>query len=334
MPEISILVAVGIALALVFDFGNGFKDASNSIATVVATRVLKPWQAVALAAFFNFVAAFVFGTSVAATIGKGLVQSSAVNEVMIISGIIGAIVWVYSMAFFGLPISASHALIGGFIGAAVAGAGIGALIVGGLFTVVLFIFAAPIIGMVSSFLFSAVVLRLVRRADPSKVSSISKKLQLVSVSAYSLAHGTNDAQKTMGIISILLFTGGYLGSHFYVPWWVIIISHTTIALGTLLGGWKVVKTMGMKITKLKPLTGFFAETSGAAVIIVSTVLGIPVSTTHVIAGSIIGVGMTKRISAVHWSIARSIIQAWIFTIPATALIGGLTYFVLRLFVHA
>ncbi|MFH1663520.1 MAG: inorganic phosphate transporter [archaeon] len=328
------LVAIGVFLALVFDFGNGLNDAANAISTVVATRVLSLRSAVLLSAFFNFAAAFFFSVAVATTIGKGLIHPEAVTTVIVLSGLIGSILWVYASSFIGIPVSASHALIGGFVGSALIGAGFNSLILSGIIPVFAFIFVAPILGAIGSFLFSSLVLKIVRNAPPGKVNNYFKKLQLISVSVYSLGHGTNDAQKTMGLISILLFSGGFLGSEFFVPWWVIIASYTTIALGTIAGGWKVVKTMGTKITKLRPVNGFCAETSGAAVILGSTFFGIPVSTTHVISGSIMGVGISKRLSAVRWQIARNIVWAWILTIPVTALIGAMSYLILNPLVNA
>jgi PiT family inorganic phosphate transporter len=322
-------VVVGILLALIFDFGNGLNDAANAISTVVATRVLSLRTAVLLSAFFNFIAAFVFSVAVAKTIGKGLVDPEVVTTTIILSGLIGSILWVYFSSFIGLPVSASHALIGGFIGSALIGAGFNSLILTGILPVFAFIFVAPFLGGLGSFLFSSLVLWLVKNLPPGKVNKYFKRLQLISVSVYSLGHGTNDAQKTMGIISILLFSGGFLGNEFFVPWWVVILSHTVIALGTIAGGWRVIKTMGTRITKLRPINGFCAETAGAGVIIASSVFGIPVSTTHVISGSIMGVGLTKRLSAVRWVIARNIVWAWILTIPVTALIGALSYLVLN-----
>lgn len=324
-----LLVVIGIIVALVFDFGNGLNDAANAISTIVATRVLSLRAAVLLSAFFNFVAAFVFSVAVAKMIGKGLVDPSIVTPIIVISGLIGSILWVYFSSFIGLPVSASHALVGGYVGSALMGAGIESLIVPGILKVFAFIFIAPILGAIGAFLFSALVLRLVKNTPPGKVNNLFKRLQLISVSIYSLGHGTNDAQKTMGIISILLFSGGMLGTQFDIPWWVIIISHTTIALGTIAGGWRVVKTMGTKITKLRPINGFCAETAGAGVVIGSSIFGIPVSTTHVISGSIMGVGLTKRASAVRWSVARNIVWAWILTIPVTALVGALSYLILN-----
>src|SRR3989344_1718396 len=327
-----VLVVVIIALALIFDFGNGFNDAANSVSTVVATRVLSLRNAVILAAFSNFIAAFIFGVAVATTIGKGIIDSSVVTLWIIFSGLIGAIVWVYVTTFFGLPISASHSLIGGYIGSALAAVGTSAVMWGGVLKVALFIFLAPMAGLVTAFALFILVLFFVHKTHPSKVNNYFKKLQLISVFAYSLSHGTNDAQKTMGIIAITLFTAGLLGATFYVPFWVVITSHLTIALGTLAGGKKVVKTMGLQLTKLKPIHGFCAETAGAGTIIVCSILGIPVSTTHVISGAIIGVGTTKRLSAVRWLIARKIIRVWFFTIPISALIGAITYFIISLFI--
>lgn len=327
-----ILVWIIIALALIFDFGNGFNDAANSISTVVATRVLSLRNAVILAAFSNFIAAFIFGVAVATTIGKGIIEPSAVTLWIIFAGIIGAIIWVYVTTFLGLPISASHSLIGGYIGSALAAAGFSAVLWKGVFKIVIFIFIAPLVGLIAAYIFFIVILLFVHKIPQSKVNSWFKKFQLVSVFAYSLSHGTNDAQKTMGIIAITLFTAGLLGAAFHVPFWVVIVSHLTIALGTLAGGKKVVKTMGLRITKLMPIHGFCAETAGAGTIIASSILGIPVSTTHVISGSIIGVGATKRISAIRWAIARKIVWAWFLTLPVSALFGALTYFAVSFFI--
>jgi PiT family inorganic phosphate transporter len=326
MLETSILVGFGIFLALAFDFGNGWNDAANAVATVVATRVLSLRTAVLLSAFFNFIAAFFFTTAVAATIGKGIINASIVTVPVVIFGLAASIAWVYGASWKGLPISASHALIGGLAGSAVAAHGFGVLLWNGLATVLLFIFVAPLAGLIGAFLFSAVILRLVRNQAPDRVNGYFKKLQLLSMSVYSIGHGTNDAQKTIGIITLLLFSGGFLGTQFYIPWWVIILSYTTIAIGTLAGGWKVIKTMGVNITRLRPINGFCAETAGAGVIIGSSMFGIPVSTTHVISGAIMGVGTSKRISSVRWTVARKIVWAWIFTIPVTALVGAAAYF--------
>ncbi len=324
MPEL-FLVLVAIGFALIFDFGNGFHDASNAISTIIATGVLSMRAAVVFAAFFNFIAAFVFGVAVAATIGKGIIDPEVVTIPIIIAGLIGAIVWVYLTAFLGIPISSSHSLIGGLIGAALIGVGPRALIYSGILKVVVFIVVAPVLGFFAAFLFMGVVIRLFRRVHPEKVTTKFKKLQLVSAGVYSLSHGANDAQKTMGIISVTLFTAGMLGPTFYVPFWVVILSHTTIALGTLMGGWRIVKTMGTQITRLRPIHGFAAETAGAGTIILCTLFGIPVSTTHVIAGGITGVGATRRVAAVRWKVARKIVWSWILTIPFTVVIGGFVY---------
>jgi len=314
-----------IFLALVFDFYNGMNDAANSIATVVATRVLTPIQAVSWAAFFNFIAAFAFGVSVATTIGKGMVDVNVVDNYVILSGLVGAIILTATATHFGLPISVSHSIIGGFGGAAIAKAGFGALIVSGYTKVMIFIFAAPLIGMVMAYIFSVLTLWIVRNQQPRKVDKYFRRLQLLSAALYSLSHGSNDAQKTIGIITILLFTNGLLGSTFYVPFYVIIMSHAVIALGTLLGGWKVIRTLGMRVTKLTPFGGFSAETSAGLTIIGATIFGIPVSTTHTITGSIIGVGAIKGLSAVRWGVAKNILWAWVLTIPLSAVFAIITY---------
>lgn len=317
-----------IILALIFDFYNGMNDAANSIATIVSTRVLSPFQAVAWAAFFNFAAAFAFGVSVATTIGKGIVDVNIVDNFVIASGVIGAIILTASATHYGLPISVSHAIIGGYGGAGFIKAGIDAIILSGYLKIVLFIFLAPILGMIIAYFFSVITLWIVRNQPPRKVDKYFRKLQLVSAAIYSLSHGSNDAQKTIGIITIVLFTNQLLGETFYVPFWVIILSHTVIALGTLFGGWKVIKTLGMRVTKLSPFGGFSAETSAGLTIIGATVFGIPVSTTHTITGSIIGVGATKSLSAVRWGVAKNILWAWIFTIPLSAICAMITYKIL------
>jgi len=314
-----------ILLALVFDFYNGMNDAANSIATIVATRVLSPFQAVAWAAFFNFAAAFLFGVSVAATIGKGLVDVSIVDNYVILSGLVGAIILTATATHFGLPISVSHSIIGGYGGAAVAKAGFDALILAGYTKVIIFIFAAPLIGMVMAYFFSVITLWIVRNKQPRKVDKYFRKLQLVSAALYSLSHGSNDAQKTIGIITVVLFTNGILGDTFYVPFYIIILSYSVIAFGTMVGGWKVIKTLGMRVTKLTPFGGFSAETSAGLTIIGATVLGIPVSTTHTITGSIIGVGAIKGLSAVRWGVAKNILWAWVLTIPVSAISAVITY---------
>lgn len=325
-----VLIIFVVILALLFDFGNGLNDAANSISTVVATRVLTPAAAVLLAAAANFIGAFVFTVAVAKTIGKGIISPEIVTPTVILAGLVGAIIWVYVTTYLGLPISASHSLIGGFVGSAIAAAGFNAVIVPGMMKILIFIFIAPLLGFLGGAIFSVISMHVFSRATPYTVDKISRILQIISSTAYSLSHGTNDAQKTMGIITLLLVSGGLL-KEFDVPWWVILLSHSVIALGTALGGWKVVKTMGIKITKLRPVDGFCAETAGSLVIIGSTLFGIPVSTTHVIAGSITGVGSTKRISAVRWKIARDIVWAWILTIPSSALVGAGTYLGIRVF---
>ncbi len=314
-----------IVLALVFDFYNGMNDAANSIATVVSTKVLTPMQAVAWAAFFNFLAAFLFGVSVATTIGKGLVDISVVNNTVIFSGIVGAIILTATATHFGLPISVSHAIIGGYGGAGIAKAGFSALIYSGYTKIIIFIFLAPIMGFVISLIFSIITMWIVKDKAPRKVDKYFRKLQLVSSALFSLSHGSNDAQKTIGIITIVLFTNGLLGSTFHVPFWVELLSYSVIALGTLIGGWKVIKTLGMRVTKLTPFGGFSAETSSGITIIIATFLGIPVSTTHTITGSIIGVGSIKGFSAVRWGVARNILWAWILTIPLSAVFAVITY---------
>ncbi len=322
MPD-PIIIGTIIAIALIFDFGNGMNDAANSISTIVASQVLPFRTAVLLAGTFNFIGPFVFGVTVANTIGKGLVQASAVNETIIFAGLIGAIATVYLATSKGIPISASHALIGGFVGSAIASVGTGAVIQSGLLKVISFIFVAPILGMIGSFIFLRAIMSVCRNIKPAKASRLFKRLQIFSAAAYSLSHGTNDAQKTMGIIALLLFSAGYLGTEFYVPTWVIIISAVTISLGTLAGGRKVVKTIGVKLTRIRPVDGFAAETAGAGTIIFSSILGIPVSTTHVICGSVIGVGASKRASKVRWPIARRMLWAWILTIPLSAASGAI-----------
>lgn len=314
-----------ICLALLFDFYNGMNDAANSIATVVSTRVLTPLQAVAWAAFFNFFAAFVFGVSVAATIGKGIVDPTVVDNGLILSALIGAIILTAAATHLGLPISVSHAIIGGLGGAAVVKAGTAMLIGSGIFKVVLFIFIAPLLGLAIAYIFSILTLWIVLNQSPLEVDRWFRRLQLLSAAAYSLSHGSNDAQKTMGIIALVLFTNGMLHGEFYVPLWVILLSYTFIALGTLIGGWKVIKTLGMRMTKLSPFGGFSAESSAGLTIIFATILGIPVSTTHTITGAIIGVGAVRGVSAVRWGVARNILWAWVLTIPLSAAASAITY---------
>ena len=307
-------------------------DAANSIATIVSTRVLSPKIAVAWAAFFNFVAAFGFGVHVANTIGKGIVHPEVVNEWMILATLIGAIIWTHLCTKYGLPISVSHALIGGLAGSAIVKAGFGSLVYSGLIKVVIFIFLSPIIGFVLGAFIMIGVNWLFRNSNVKKVDRFFRVGQLLSSAAFSLGHGTNDAQKTMGIIAILLYTGGYLGSEFYVPFWVVLLAHSAIGLGTLAGGWRVIRTMGIKLTHLKPIGGFSAETAGAFVLIGTALGGIPVSTTHTIAGGIMGVGSTRRVSAVRWGVAGKIVWAWILTIPVSGMVGAIAYYIISLFI--
>ena len=321
-----LLISGIVVVALIFDFWNGMNDAANSVATIVSTKVLKPFQAVLWAAFWNFAAAFGFGVAVANTIGKGIVNPAIITEYLILAALIGAISWVMVATRLGIPISVSHALIGGLLGAGFAKGGLAAiLLTGKVQLVLLFIFLAPIIGAVAGFLAQAFVLNLVKNMSQYKINNWFRKLQLVSAASYSLGHGTNDAQKTMGIIAVLLFSAGYLGDEFYVPVWVILAAHTAIALGTLAGGWRVINTMGMKITKLHPIHGFTAESSAAITLLGTATFGIPVSTTHVIAGSIMGVGTTNRLSAVRWILVRKIILTWIVTIPISSVVAYLSY---------
>ena len=331
MADLALVIFL-VLMALVFDFINGFHDAANSIATVVSTRVLKPHYAVLWAAFFNFIAAFFFETKVATTIGKGVVDPGAITLTVVAAALFGAIVWDLITWWLGLPSSSSHALIGGLAGAAVTHAGWGVLQGTGLFKIALFIVLSPLIGLFLGFFYMVGVTWIVRRNAPAKVDGVFRKLQLVSAGAYSLAHGLNDAQKTMGIIMLILFSTGYmtaadLGRH--APWWIILSCHGVIALGTMFGGWRIVKTMGMRLTKLAPVGGFAAETSGATTIIGASLLGIPVSTTHTITGAIVGVGATHRLTAVRWGVAGTIVWAWILTIPLSALIAAAVYALLE-----
>jgi PiT family inorganic phosphate transporter len=319
-------VAALITVALLFDYINGFHDAANSIATVVSTRVLTPGKAVVWAAFFNFVAAFTFGTAVARTVGSGLVDISIVTFAVIFAGLMGAIVWDLITWYYGLPTSSSHALIGGYAGAALAKAGWGAIIVSGWTKTLVFIVLAPLIGMTLGFALMVAVMWIFSGTAPGRVDQWFRRLQLLSAAAYSLGHGGNDAQKTMGIIAGALFAGGYI-AEFRIDLWVVLIAHAAIALGTLSGGWRIIHTMGSKITKLQPVGGFAAETAGAISLFTATNLGVPVSTTHTITGAIVGVGSIKRLSAVRWGVAGRIVWAWILTIPASAVIAALTYWI-------
>jgi PiT family inorganic phosphate transporter len=326
------LVVFIILVALVFDFLNGFHDSANSIATVVSTRVLSPRKAVAWAAFFNFVAAFLFTLKVAGTLGKGLVELSAVNQYVILSGLAGAIVWDLITWYYGLPTSSSHALMGGYAGAAVAKAGFSVIIGSGWIPTLIFIAVAPAMGFVIAFILMIAVMWLFHKRSSLKVNKAFRRLQLVSAAFLSLGHGTNDAQKTMGIITGLLVTSGYL-STFHVPIWVVLSCHFAIAMGTLFGGWRIVKTMGQKITKLRPVDGFCAETAGGITLLIGTSLGIPISTTHTINGGIMGVGATNRLSAVRWGVAGNIVLVWILTIPLSALFGAGAYKLVSLFIR-
>ena len=321
-------LVVIILVALTFDFLNGFHDAANSIATVVSTRVLSPQKAVLWAAFFNFVAAFVLGTHVAKTMGKGMIDLQVVTQEVILAGLIGAITWNLVTWYYGLPVSSSHALIGGYAGAAVAKAGPRAILLSGWSKTLVFIVLAPLMGAFLGFFLMVSVTWIFRRWHPFRLDQLFRRLQLVSAGLYSLGHGGNDAQKTMGIITGLLVSSGLLAK-FEVPLWVVLISHAAIALGTMFGGWRIVKTMGTKITKLQPFGGFCAETSGAITLIMTTLLGIPVSTTHTITGAIIGVGATRRLSAVKWGVAGTIVWAWVLTIPLSAAVSAVMYLALR-----
>jgi PiT family inorganic phosphate transporter len=318
-----------IALALLFDFLNGFHDSANSIATIVSTRVLSPRLAVAWAAFFNFLAFLFFGLHVATTIGKGIVDISIIDKGVIFGTLMGACGWNLITWFFGLPTSSSHALIGGMIGAALVKTGTRSLIWPGILKTVAFIFISPVLGLILGLVLGIAVYWLFRRSAPLKVDHIFRKGQLLSAAFYSLGHGGNDAQKTMGIIASLLFSAGLLGPAFYIPFWVVIACYLAIAMGTMMGGWRIVKTMGQKVAKLKPVDGFCAELGAAITLFVSSSFGIPVSTTHTITGSIMGVGSIRRLSAVRWGVAGNIVWAWILTIPCSALISAFSYKIAR-----
>lgn len=322
------VVVMLVVLALLFDFMNGFHDAANSIATVVSTGVLKPQQAVLFAAFFNVLAILVFQLNVAATVGKGIVQPGVVDHHVVFGALIGAITWNVITWWYGIPSSSSHALIGGICGAVIAKAGVGALLGSGVLKVVAFIFVSPLLGFALGSLLMVVVAWICRRSSPLRVDNWFRRLQLVSAGLYSLGHGGNDAQKTIGIIWMLLIATGYTAaSDKLPPAWVIWSCYLAIGFGTMFGGWRIVKTMGQKITKLKPVGGFCAETGGAMTLFLATAMGVPVSTTHTITGAIVGVGSVRRASAVRWGVAGNIVWAWIFTIPASAFVAGIFYWV-------
>jgi PiT family inorganic phosphate transporter len=322
------VVAMLVVLALMFDFMNGFHDAANSIATVVSTGVLKPQQAVLFAAFFNVLAIMVFHLNVAATVGKGIVDAGVVDHHVVFGALIGAITWNVITWWYGIPSSSSHALIGGICGAVIGKAGIGALIGSGVFKVVAFIFVSPLLGFILGSLLMVLVAWICRRSSPLRVDNWFRRLQLVSAGLYSLGHGGNDAQKTIGIIWMLLIATGYsAASDKLPPTWTIWACYLAIGLGTMFGGWRIVKTMGQKITKLKPVGGFCAETGGALTLFLATAMGVPVSTTHTITGAIVGVGSVRSASSVRWGVAGNIVWAWIFTIPASAFVAGIFYWI-------
>ena len=322
------VVILLVVIALLFDFMNGFHDAANSIATVVSTGVLKPTQAVVFAAFFNFVAIFIFHLSVAATVGKGIVEPGVVDTHVVFGALLGAITWNVITWWYGIPSSSSHALIGGICGAVIAKAGAGSLVAAGIWKTVIFIFISPTLGFLLGSLMMVIVSNIFRSTRPSKVDKWFRRLQLVSAGAYSLGHGGNDAQKTIGIIWMLLIATGYVAAgDKSPPAWVVIACYIAIGAGTMFGGWRIVKTMGQKITKLKPVGGFCAETGGALTLFIATGLGIPVSTTHTITGAIVGVGSTHRMSAVRWGVAGNIVWAWVLTIPASAFVAAIAYWI-------
>ncbi len=344
MTETVAFVLAIVLVALVFDFINGFHDAANSIATVVSTRVLSPFAAVGWAAFWNFVAAFTFGTAIAKTIGKGMIDLSVVDPTVILGGLLGAIIWDLMTWWWGLPTSSSHALVGGYAGAAIAKSGFKAIIAAGWIKTLIFIVLAPLLGLIIAVILTVILSWALRRAAPRPVDKTFRSLQLVSAAAYSLGHGTNDAQKTMGIIVALLVSSQarfvdfpiralHITTADVIPVWVILAAHAAIGLGTMAGGWRIVKTMGQRITRLKPFGGFCAETSGAITLYLASSLGVPVSTTHTITGAIAGVGTARRLTAVRWQVAGRIVWAWVLTIPAAAGIAGASYLLLRAVLH-
>ena len=331
VSQLSLGIVVALVLvALAFDFMNGFHDAANSIATVVSTRVLKPYQAVLMAAFFNFLAVFIFHLSVAATVGRGIIDQGIVDQYVVFGALTGAIAWNLITWWYGIPSSSSHALIGGLVGAGVAKAGTWVLIPAGILKTVAFIFISPFIGMVLGALLLIAISWLFRRVTPSRVDRTFRRLQLISSSMYSLGHGGNDAQKTIGIIWMLLIAAGYTGANDPAPIWVVVACYIAIGLGTLFGGWRIVRTMGQRITKIRPVGGFCAELSGSAALFLATWLGIPVSTTHTITGSIVGVGTVQSVSAVRWGVAGDLLWAWILTIPCSAFIAAIAWGIAKL----
>lgn len=330
MPDLTILIAL-VAVALLFDFMNGMNDAANSIATIVSTRVLSPRYAVFWAAFFNFIAFMVFGQAVAKTMGSGIVDTSVITDQVIFGALVGAITWQVFTWWAGIPSSSTHAMVGGLVGSAVIHAGSGVILWHGLGRTILAIFLSPTIGMVLAILLMLGAAWIFRKALPTRVDSLFRKLQFVSASLYSLGHGGNDAQKTMGIIAALLYAHGQVQGGFHIPLWVVLACQTAMAAGTLSGGWRIVKTMGSRITHLSPYQGVCAETAGSMMLFLATSLGIPVSTTHTITGAIVGVGAAKRASAVRWNVAKDIVWAWIITIPASACVGALAYKLFGLF---
>jgi PiT family inorganic phosphate transporter len=325
MPDSFAFVVFLILVALVFDFLNGFHDSANAISTIVSTRVLSPRNAVLWAAFFEFTAVFFVGVQVAKTVGTGIINPAIVNNLLILSALVGAITWNIITWYFGLPSSSSHALIGGLIGAGLMEGGTRVLVWSGIIKTAIFIVLSPLIGLILGLAMMILVLNISRHSTVAGSDKLFRKLQLVSAAVYSMGHGTNDAQKTMGIIAIILYSHGYLGSTFYIPLWVIITCYAVISLGIMSGGWRIVKTMGTRITKLQPIGGFCAETAAAVSIIGASIAGIPVSTTHTITGAIVGVGSTKRLTAVRWGVAGNIIWAWILTIPMAALMSAVTH---------
>lgn len=332
------LLIITIVMALAFDFLNGFHDSANSISTVVATRVLTPMQAVTMAAFGNLIGPLFFSTAVAATIGKGIIDTSAISGLlpqesfilMILSALAGAILWNIITWYFGIPVSSSHALVGGLVGAAIAAVGSGFLLYDGIAKVLVFIVVSPLLGFIASIISVLIIMRMFRSSTPAKINKWFRKLQLVSAFFYSVTHGSNDAQKTMGIITILLVGAGFLAD-FSVPLWVVLVCHVSICLGTWLGGWRIVKTMAHKITRLRPYQGFCAETAGGGVLVLMAGYGIPVSTTHAIAGAIMGVGSMENPKGVRWGVSRNIILAWVLTIPFSAIVAWITFEALHLF---